>query len=289
MRVCNNLTVSHTDATANYLQVLGTLLDESRLQWYQQIEGKITKPMTFSLSPEETATSLVEGKNNKVSYYQADYENMRPQLSNYDVVIVDFRFKDCLKQLQHICSRLNAGGLLIMGSIQDPTKGNVQSFLNEYFTLINNETGKLYPHVYRETQYKHQYAISYFSFWEKKTSDSVNGSEDNEKDITNDEMEPAYYETADIVNSYEKFHYGELDLPTGNFPVRMAEICVAACKKYGASLNAALDAGCGPGRSAMELCRYFKTVRDKCCLSSFYTIKSFWKGGWRWELRVASA
>jgi ubiquinone/menaquinone biosynthesis C-methylase UbiE len=35
---------------------------------------------------------------------------------------------------------------------------------------------------------------------------------------------------------------------------------VAASKKFGASLGAALDAGCGPGGTALKLCEEFKAV-----------------------------
>ena len=45
-----------------------------------------------------------------------------------------------------------------------------------------------------------------------------------------------------------------------NFPRKMAEVCVAACRAHGAALDKALDAGCGPGGTALELCSAFKLV-----------------------------
>ena len=40
----------------------------------------------------------------------------------------------------------------------------------------------------------------------------------------------------------------------------MAEVCIEACRKFETNFDVALDAGCGPGRTAMELCKAFKNV-----------------------------
>ena len=56
------------------------------------------------------------------------------------------------------------------------------------------------------------------------------------------------------------FHFGEGLLSVQNFPLRMAEVCLEACDKYSANTDLALDAGSGPGRTALELCKKFKQV-----------------------------
>jgi len=74
--------------------------------------------------------------------------------------------------------------------------------------------------------------------------------------LTTDE----YYEDKSILTSYDQFHFGAGLLGVKNFPLKMAEICVQVCKKFNVKLETALDAGCGPGRTAMELCAKFGKV-----------------------------
>ena len=69
-----------------------------------------------------------------------------------------------------------------------------------------------------------------------------------------------YYEDNDILASYDRFHFGSGLLGVANFPYKMAEVCVEACKKYGAIMDKAMDAGCGPGGTALELCKSFNLV-----------------------------
>ena len=40
----------------------------------------------------------------------------------------------------------------------------------------------------------------------------------------------------------------------------MSEVCLEACRNHQSGLNLALDAGCGPGRTAIELCAQFTKV-----------------------------
>ena len=82
--------------------------------------------------------------------------------------------------------------------------------------------------------------------------------------LTTDE----YYEDKGILTSYDQFHFGAGLLGVKNFPLRMSEVCIEACRKYGTEMNGALDAGCGPGRTAVELCQAF----DKVGIFIFLTI-----------------
>jgi len=54
----------------------------------------------------------------------------------------------------------------------------------------------------------------------------------------------------------------------------MAEVCLDSCSKHAVPLHSALDAGCGPGRTALELANHFRHVEaydysqgfvDMCC------------------------
>ena len=38
------------------------------------------------------------------------------------------------------------------------------------------------------------------------------------------------------------------------------KVCVSACRRFGVSFDAAMDAGCGPGGTALQLCEDFKIV-----------------------------
>eukprot|EP00091_Calanus_sinicus_P001704 TRINITY_DN11722_c0_g1_i1.p1 TRINITY_DN11722_c0_g1~~TRINITY_DN11722_c0_g1_i1.p1 ORF type:complete len:158 (-),score=47.77 TRINITY_DN11722_c0_g1_i1:80-553(-) len=89
-----------------------------------------------------------------------------------------------------------------------------------------------------------------------KGIESVLNNEEKSPETTED-----YYEDQSILASYDIFHFGEGLLSVKNFPLRMSEVCVEACKKYRASFSLALDAGCGPGRTAMELCGAFGQVK----------------------------
>ena len=103
--------------------------------------------------------------------------------------------------------------------------------------------------------------MSYFSVWKKKSGGSSQDglSSGSQDDQVKDAVE--YYENSNILTSYDIFHFGEGLLSVKNFPLRMAEVCLEMCHKYKTSFNTALDAGSGPGRTAIELCKEFKQVR----------------------------
>ena len=95
LRNCQNLSIDHSDDTANKLQVLEQLMEKERIQWYQQVEGKICTALDYHFDSEknETSDSLLKAKNNSVTYAQADYKNIRPQFDGYDVIVGDVRHK----------------------------------------------------------------------------------------------------------------------------------------------------------------------------------------------------
>ena len=279
LRGCQDLDIDYTDSTANNLQVLEQLLDNKKVQWYQVIEGKLSELLEYHLPDDESKQRLLQEKGNTISYWQADYKNMRPFLTGYNIVVIDFRSVEIGFELRHITSKLKDGGLLILGSINaiNPVTStgrcspnipdSTKMFLERWFEEIPCEDAlESYAHIYKETRNKHQYAVSNFSVWRKK---------DTNEDIENDDtftklvevdaptMGNDFEKDAQLLNSYDKFHFGTGLLGVANFPKRMAEVCIEACKRYGAKLECALDAGCGPGGTALDLCSAFNMVKLK--------------------------
>jgi len=277
LRNCQDLVVDYTDTTANNLQVLEHLLEHRKVQWYQQVEGKLVEHMEFSLNESETSEGILEEEGNSISYWQADYTNMRPQLSGYAIIVVDFRIKDAAQEIEHLASKLQERGLLIMGGIEDAAgngsssgrsspvrQAHNLSVLNKYFHEVPcDEALETYAHIYKETRNKHQYAVSNFSVWRKKMDSEVDEFETVEGTETvtlRPDTTAEYYEDKNILTSYDQFHFGHGLLGIRNFPERMAEVCIDACKRFKINFGVALDAGCGPGRTAMELCKAFTKV-----------------------------
>ena len=52
--------------------LLATLLDSGRLEWEQPVEGRLVEARTFSLEPGESRQSLLQLRNNDISFLQAD-------------------------------------------------------------------------------------------------------------------------------------------------------------------------------------------------------------------------
>ena len=243
LRHCNNLIIDHSDANADNFEILKTLLSESHLKWNQQLEGQIVEAKEYKLTEAETQDKLLAAKNNSVSYWKADYKNLDPLMTGYDVIVADFRYKDCASHLDHALKRLKPGGILVQGTIDDPNDASPGpnhslQVLAKKCTQIpqNPDIPKSFPHIYRQTRNKHQYAISYFSAWTKdldESQDSNDGSSKNEDFKETVQTTADYYEDQSILESYDRFHFGEGLLSVKNFPLRMAEVCIEACKKYG--------------------------------------------------------
>jgi 5-histidylcysteine sulfoxide synthase/putative 4-mercaptohistidine N1-methyltranferase len=68
----------------------------------------------------------------------------------------------------------------------------------------------------------------------------------------------AMYETDDAVAQYCDAHFGAEKFGVGNFPVRLAQICVTAMGDR--PMRRALDLGCAVGRASFELARHFASV-----------------------------
>ena len=83
--------------------MLDRLLEDGHLQWYQQVEGTLTKSLQYYLPTTHTKQHLLQGKGNTVNYYQADYTNLRTQLDAYDVIVADFRYGRLLSFCVNVC------------------------------------------------------------------------------------------------------------------------------------------------------------------------------------------
>ena len=183
------------------------------------------------------------------------------------------RARDSANTVRTLALILRDSGHLILGSIDDideETNSSRQAGfelrkLFERISLRDNEA--VFPHIYAETRNKHQFAISHLSAWRKKPSERLGGEEKAEAEAKpKDAVE--YYEDKNILNSYDIFHFGEGLLSVKNFPLRMSEVCVESCRKFNTRFDLALDAGSGPGRTAIELCAHFNQVRAQIVTKS---------------------
>jgi len=270
LRNCQDLILDYSDNTANNLQVLEHLLDFGKVQWYQQVEGTLVELLEYHLDEGETKELLLKEKGNSISYWQADFTNMRPQLDKYQAIVVDFKYKDPVKEVLHLTEKLEDDGILILGSVDDLEVPCVlkRVISSLYLPVTSDGSLQAWPHIVRETRNKHQYTITHFTVWRKREGvDIKRGLEAQAHQEEEDTVVPAqyydtevYYEDKDILRSYDEFHFGEGLLGVKNFPQRMAEVCIEFCQKYGTGKSLALDAGCGPGRTALELSKYFTNV-----------------------------
>ena len=214
---------------------------------YQQLEGTLNELCEHNLPTGETKEQLLNERGNSVSFWQADYSNLRPQLDGYQVIVADFRHKDAAQHLFHLSTKLQAGGLLLLGSIDDvsgaESAGPLSSLvvLDRLFTRVHCDGAlESYPHIYKETRNKHQYAISHFSAWRKKEDAEgiqLTAEEEvifkyylqlsfsfQERLIHYSTTTAQYYEDKSILTSYDRFHFGPGLLGVKNFPQRMAEV-----------------------------------------------------------------
>ena len=52
--------------------LLATLLDTGHLEWEQPVEGRLVEARTFSLEPGECRQSLLQTRNNDITFLQSD-------------------------------------------------------------------------------------------------------------------------------------------------------------------------------------------------------------------------
>ena len=127
-----------------------------------------------------------------VSFHQGDACNLKPQFSNYDLVLaanlIDRLYKPA-QFLQTIHQRINAGGILMIASpytwLEEYTpmeewiggfKKNGENFstldglkelLEPHFRMISDP--EKVPFVIRETMHKYQHSLSEVTLWERRS------------------------------------------------------------------------------------------------------------------------
>jgi hypothetical protein len=171
-------------------------------------------------------------------------------LDGYDVVVADFRYKNSGDHVTHIARRLKPGGLFVLASIDDvdsvdgPVGSKHASYaLNGRFVRIETVPGSptRFAHMHTQTRNKCQYAISHLSVWRKLASQNQSVQlYDVPVEASGEATQSTadYYEDDSILSSYDRFHFGAGFLSVENFPLRMSEICLEACKRFGIGCEA---------------------------------------------------
>jgi len=237
LRNCYNLDIFHTDCTANLIQVLESLLTDSKVQWLQLTEGILEVPLDYCLSPEESNGQLLGPKGNTIHYWQADYRNIRPILDHFDVIITDFRCENPTEHLLNIIERLNPGGLLILASLDDiNSNGRITKNVLEALSTCFKRESNLGPeedrftHIVKANRNQYEYAVSKISFWRKRDGVGRNISPTTTF-IQIESNSPTQPWTP------YSLHYSQECFWLDNFSKKMAEICVEECIKFNVPMN----------------------------------------------------
>jgi hypothetical protein len=134
----------------------------------------------------------------------------------------------------------------------------VELTLPGFVRLTTTNSGDVFsiPHICRETRRKHRFCESEVIVFQRTIEDSsvitkalqssVLSAADN--DATKLIGVPQYAQTT-VLQAYLRFHFEDKKIyGIKNFPAACADVCLAACKRYGVAFDCAMDAGCGPGR-----------------------------------------
>lgn len=176
--------VTGLDFSARFIQVAEQMKTEGRVRYTLPTEGELVAFRETSLPAHLAETP------DKVSFWQADACNLKPQFTGYDLIfagnLID-RIYDPDKFLRDATERLNPDGLLVLtspytwleehtpkthwigGVRQDgesiTTFDGLTQRLRDHFTLIARHD---IPFVIRETARKFQHSISEMTIWKKK-------------------------------------------------------------------------------------------------------------------------
>ncbi|MDD3576587.1 MAG: putative 4-mercaptohistidine N1-methyltransferase, partial [Halothiobacillus sp.] len=176
--------VTGLDFSARFVRVAEQMKTEGRIRYTLPTEGELVEFREATLPAHLASTP------EKVSFWQADACNLKPQFTGYDLIfagnLID-RLYDPGKFLRDAAERLNPGGLLILTSpytwLEEHTPKeqwlggirqdgeSITSFeglsqrLQSGFRLISRQD---VPFVIRETARKFQHSIAEMTIWEKK-------------------------------------------------------------------------------------------------------------------------
>ena len=179
--------VDGVDFSANFIRQGVEMAEQKVLRYTRTEEGELVSYQ------ERTLASLgLEEAADRVSFHQGDACNLKPQFSNYDLVLaanlIDRLYKPA-QFLQTIHQRINAGGILMIASpytwLEEYTpmeewiggfKKNGENFstldglkelLEPHFRMISDP--EKVPFVIRETMHKYQHSLSEVTLWERRS------------------------------------------------------------------------------------------------------------------------
>jgi 5-histidylcysteine sulfoxide synthase len=241
----------HTDPTAISLDCLLSAKKTGALRWERKLEGQISATECFPL-PDSWASALQTAT---VDVLQLDiYKDLPGRLDRkFDVVVVD---------------------LSVLGRTEWPSRGIVPAGLDKCVKdggklmvvrpksleltgiagFVESGVRSSLSHIAKDTRRKNTYTISEISVWTRQGESSAGPASVVEAECQ------VFYDRPSVLKSYRKFHFEDGFAGVRNFPARCAEICLDACRSNKVSLGRALDAGCGPGRMALELAKRFEEV-----------------------------
>jgi 5-histidylcysteine sulfoxide synthase/putative 4-mercaptohistidine N1-methyltranferase len=177
--------VDGIDFSANFIRLGAKMAEQGAVRYALIEEGDLVSYHTRTLQDLGLASTA-----DRVSFYQGDACNLKPQFTAYDLVLaanlIDRLYQPSLF-LEDMAQRVNDGGLLIIASpytwLEEHTpkeewiggfKKDGESYttldglkdhLSKYFKLIG-EPQKV-PFVIRETQHKFQHTLSELTIWER--------------------------------------------------------------------------------------------------------------------------
>ena len=178
--------VEGVDFSARFIMVATRLKDDGYIAYHSKEEGDI-----FSLKRVTIKELGYENIKKKVTFWQGDACNLKPNLNSYDLVmatnLIDRLYNPKLF-LDTVHTRLNKEGILVLtspytwqesstnkefwiGGYNDEngnkvrTIDNLKNILGERFELIHLED---IPFVIKETARKYQHTISQMSIWKKR-------------------------------------------------------------------------------------------------------------------------
>lgn len=175
--------VTGLDFSARFINAAETLRRDGRLRYTLPTEGELVEFREAALPPHLRESA------DRVSFWQADACNLKPQFSGYDLILagnlID-RLYDPAKFLRDIIDRLNPGGLLVLtspytwlaehtpkthwlGGVRRDGESitsfeGIRALLEPALHCLGRED---VPFVIRETARKFQHSVAELSLWEK--------------------------------------------------------------------------------------------------------------------------
>jgi len=177
--------VTGIDFSARFIRIAYQLQEKGSIHYQLPEEGEIV-----SFHEQRLADFGLAGLGSKIEFFQGDAHNLKPQFSDYDLVLAANlldRLYDPARFLALIRERINPGGLLVLASpytwLEEFTKkehwiGGVRRAGEPFTTLegLQEQLGAHFrmvgeprdvPFVIRETARKFQHTVSQLTIWER--------------------------------------------------------------------------------------------------------------------------